>query len=161
MRNAGLSRSGQSLNNRYFIIAVTTVVLAILMFLLTSKLEQEIVKAERNQFELRLAELRSAVLLQEAALVANNQMDLAYRYEGLNPMIWMASETSHYLGEVTLESIAGQEGNWVYDPKRKVIAYKSKTESKWLQFKVVALLSKEKGDLVAKGLRLKQVEDIN
>jgi len=159
MKNTGLSLSEQSLSHRYFIGAVTAVVIAILMYVVASKLEQEVVNAERAQFEFRLAELRSAVLLQEAVLVAKDQMDQAYRYEGLNPMTWMEPDTSYYLGEMTLESVTGQEGNWVYDPKRKVIAYKSKTESKWLQFKVVALLSKEKGDLVVKGLRLKRVEE--
>ena len=161
MRYAGLSLSKQGLSNRYFIVAITAVVIAILMYVVTSKLEQEVVNAERKQFEFRLAELRSAVLLQEAVLVAKNQMDQAYRYEGLNPMTWMEPGTSHYLGEMSLESVTGQEGNWVYDPKRKVIAYKGKTEPEWLQFKVVALWSKEKGILTAKGLRLKQIEDKN
>jgi len=175
MKFAGLSLPEQGLSHRYFILAITAVVIVILMYVVTSKLEQEVVNAERKQFEFRLAELRSAVLLQEAVLVAKDQIDHAYRYEGLNPMTWMESDTSHYLGEMSLESVIGQEGNWVYDPKRKVIAYKvknfeflsekNKTESKWLQFKVVALLSndkgsKEKGNLVAKGLRLEQVADI-
>ena len=158
MKNAGLSLAEYGLSHRYFIVAVTVVVITVLMFVVASKLEHKVVNAERKQFEFRLAELHSAVLLQEAVLVAKDQMDQAYRYAGLNPMIWMAPETSHYLGEMTLESVMGQEGNWVYDPNRKVIAYKSKTESKWLQFKVVALWSKDKS---SKGLRLKQVEDQN
>ena len=177
MKHVGLSQPEQGLSHRYFILAVTGVVIAVLMYVVSSKLEQEVENAEWTQFEFRLAELRSAVLLQEAVLVAKDQADQAYRYEGLNPMIWMAPETSHYLGEMSLESVSGQEGNWVFDPKRKVIAYKgqfnefssekNKTESKWLQFKVVALWSKEerlkeKGskentNLVSKGLRLKQV----
>jgi len=161
MKYAGLSLSEQSLGHRYFIVAVTAMLIAILMYIVTSKLEQEVENVERKQFEFRLAELRSAVLLQEGLLVAKDQMNQAYRFEGLNPMTWMESGTSHYLGEMRLESVTGQEGNWVYDPERKVIAYKSKTESKWLQFKVVALLSKEKGNLTAKGLRLKQVEGKN
>ena len=172
MKYLGLSVPEKNSSNRYFIVGVTVVVIAILMVVLTPKLEQEIVNAERQQFQFRLAELRSAVLLQEAVLVAKDQMDQAYRYEGLNPMNWMKPETSHYLGEMTLESVTGQGGNWVYDPSRKVIAYKAKniisetgkTNSKWLQFKVVALWSKEKGskeqsNLVAKGLRLKRVEE--
>jgi hypothetical protein len=158
MSQTGLSHTEQGLGHRYFVVAVTAIVVAILMYILTSKLDQEVDNAERKQFEFRLAELRSAVLLQESVLVAKDQMDQAYLYEGSNPMIWMEPETSHYLGEMSLESVTGHEGNWVYDPKLKVIAYKSKTESKWLQFKVVALWSKEKS---SKGLRLKQIEDQN
>jgi hypothetical protein len=179
MKFVGLSAAQLDLSDRYFIVAVTVVVIFILMYLVTSKLDQEVVNAEQAQFESRLAELRSAVRLQEAVLVAKDQTDQAYRYEGFNPMQWMKSETSHYLGEMRLELVSGQEGNWVYDPKKQVIAYKGRTqeflsnngntESKWLQFKVVALwFSKEgfikhgsqrKQDLVAKGLRLKQVDD--
>ena len=163
MKNAGLSLPEQSLSHRHFIVAVSAVIIAILMYVVSSRLEQEIENAEKAQFEFRLAELRSAVILQEAALVAKGQMGQAGRYEGLNPMNWMKSDTSHYLGEMSLESVVGQEGNWVYDPKRQVIAYKGKSEPKWLQFKVVALWSNEKGsnEKESKGLRLKQVEGKN
>jgi hypothetical protein len=184
MKYAGLSLGQNGLSNRYFIVAITVVLISILMYVVTSKVEQEVVNAEQHQFEFRLAELRSAVRLQEAVLVAKDQMDQAYRYEGFNPMIWMKSETSHYLGEMSLESVTGQEGNWVYDPQLKVIAYKrkaqgflsetGKTEPKWLKFKVVALWSNKKGTnkkgtnnkgskqkdrLVTKGLRLKQLDE--
>ncbi len=170
MRQAGLSLSERALSHQYFIIAITSIVIAILLYVLSEKLDQEFAHAENRQFEFRLAELRAAVLLQEAALVAKDQMALAERFEGANPMEWMEDDTSHYLGEMSLETVEGQAGNWVYDPGRKVIAYKVKTQGfmsgkikskpKWLQFKVVALLSKEQGTKVSKGLSLKAVDEI-
>ena len=180
MSHSGLSRPIEGLSNRYFILAFTAVVIACLMSIVTTKLDREVVNAEFAQFDFRLAELRAAVLLQEAALVASDEMSQAYKYEGLNPMKWMAADTSHYLGEMSLESVSGQAGYWAYDPKRQVIAYKGRTEEflaekgisdvKWLQFKVLALWSNkqtsktepaaENKRLMSNGLRLKQVNGI-
>lgn len=183
----GLSVAQRDLSNRYFIIAITMILIFGLMYLLTSKIEQEVVNAEQKQFDFRLAEIESAVRLQEAVLVARDQMDQADQYEGMNPMLWMKESTQYYLGEMAIASVTGNEGNWVYDPEKKVIAYKArtqeflanngKTESKWLQFKVVALWSNKgnsnkyeiydqgsfngssgiKQGLVAMGLRLQRV----
>jgi len=131
------------------------------MWRLSELVENELVSAEIAQFELRLSELKSAVLLMQASLVAKDDVASAALYEGANPMTLLADNAAHYLGEMPLSEAENQAGKWVYDPHEKVIAYLPKSFSSsryqaaeyalkvtdsqpdWLRFKVVALLSKE------------------
>jgi len=168
MKNTEQSFYANNQMHRHFVIAITTLIIALLMYVLSSRIDREALNLELAQFEFRLAEIRAAVVLKEAALVAKNQMALAGEYEGTNPMDWM-KESSHYLGEMSLEAAAGQTGKWVYDPSRQVIAYqfinkefmqeKIKSDSNWLQFKVFALWSKEKNIKEAKGLVLRKIDE--
>lgn len=142
-----------TLGGRYFIVAFTTIVVLILMFWLTGKLDQQFDRAEQAQFELRLAELRAAVLLMESSSVAKNDLPSLGQFDGANPMDWIKNTPGHYLGEMSLADAGNQPGNWVYDPFLKVIAYLPRGEkgqkeaSHWLRYKVVALLSKDKKEL--------------
>ena len=168
MKNTEQSFYAKNHTHRYFVIAISTLIVGLLMYELSTRINREAVNLELAQFEFRLAEIRAAVVLKEATLVAKNQMVLAGKYEGANPMEWM-KEGSHYLGEMSLEAALGKAGKWVYDPRRQVIAYqfinkefmqeKIKSDSNWLQFKVFALWSKEKNIKEAKGLVLKRVDE--
>ena len=142
----------QRFGNRYFIVATSVVLIAVLSVLLIGRVDQDMQLAEKAQFNLRLSELHSAVLLKQAALVANDETSKAPQFEGVNPMNWLDDKTTHYLGEMRLFEAEDKPGNWVFDPHENVIAYLPynnsllKSRDKWLRFKVVALFSKETFD---------------
>jgi hypothetical protein len=124
----------------------------VMMFFLVDRLGREFDNAERVQFEQRLLELNAAVMLMASSVIAKGDGGSVSQYEGANPMDWMESDTSHYLGEMSLADAVDKPGNWVYDPKLRVIAYLPKSEDlksvnyndAWLRFKVVALLSNDR-----------------
>jgi len=139
----------QRYGNRYFIVAISVILIAILSVLLIGRVDREMQVAEKAQFDLRLSEIQSAVLLKQASLVAHDELSTAPQFEGVNPMNWFDKKTTHYLGEMRLADAEDKPGNWVFDPQEKVLAYLPynnsllKSRDKWLRFKVVALFSKE------------------
>jgi len=169
VQHSDSSYNERSSSSRHFVLVLSGIVILILMGLLSSKLSHEIDNLERTQFELRLAELKAAVVLIQASLVANGKMDSALEFEGANPMDWLEGDTTQYLGEMPLEEAEKYAGNWVFDPVQKVIAYlpksfeekdlrgfkrsleshndsikkSTKRHVKWLRFRVVALRSKD------------------
>ncbi len=163
---------GRTFGNRYLVFAVAVLVLAVLLWWLAERLDRDMNNAEHMHFEMRLAELRSAVLLMQATLVAKDDMQAAEKYVGSNPMDWMALAESdrQYLGELRLEDAMEQRGKWVFDPWRKVIAYRplsddwlsdvesGNIESAWLQFRVVALWSNESKRKSIKALALQPLQ---
>ena len=152
---------------------------------LVERLDSELELAESAQFHLRVAELRSAVTLMQASLVATDELEGLAAYIGKNPMDWIEEDAAHYLGEKSLKRDEVAPGSWVYDPEMQVIAYLPKSvdadslllglgidpsqsalrkenDLAWLRFKVVGLLSKDKGSLKQEkviGLELKVVEN--
>jgi len=168
--------SERTFGGRYFVVAITAIVIALIMWRLLERLDREIINAERAQFELRLSEIRSAILLMQASLVAKDDMALAVRYLGTNPMDWMEPGQDHYLGEISLEEASQMnniKGKWVFDPERKEIAYlpnalRWRTEetdfgAQWLRYKVGAIWSEEAGadgqrHRIVKGLKLEPMQ---
>lgn len=183
-RNDRHSVYGRAFGNRFFIAAISLLLIAIAMNWLVERLDSELELAESAQFHLRVAELRSAVTLMQASLVAKGEVEGLAKYIGRNPMDWIEADARHYIGERNLKHDDVPPGSWVFDPDRQVIAYLPKSisvdslllglgidpskledrkenESAWLRFKVVGLLSKDKGPLNTNkviGLELKVVE---
>lgn len=166
---------GRAYGGRYFVVPITTIVVALLIWELVDRLDREIANVERAQFELRLAEIRSAVVLIQAEMFAKDEMALLARYDGANPMDWMKNGLGHYLGEISLKEADDKAGNWVFDPKQKVIAYlpnvlkwqdeKNGVGSAWLRFRVAVLWSGDHEKLiqeerVAKGLYLEPLQQV-
>jgi hypothetical protein len=146
----------RTFGNHYFLIAVSACLILVLMGVLAERLDREISRAENMNYEYRLAELKAAVRLMEAALISQGELGLASRFEGANPMDWLEADTTHYLGERLPEEAMAHPGNWFFDPVKREIAYvspdaqsqkmvtgQSKIREKILRFKVLALRSKE------------------
>ncbi|MDX1453646.1 MAG: hypothetical protein R3183_13885 [Oleiphilaceae bacterium] len=143
----------RTFGNRFFIVAVCAVLLLSLIALLLDRMETPMAQAERTHVAVRLAELKSAVLLMQATMVAADDWSRAEQYVGSNPMEWLEldEDQRHYLGEMPLEQASDQRGKWVFDPKRRVIAYRPLSDAwwpdavapslPWLQFRVVGLWS--------------------
>ncbi len=165
--------TGPALGGRGYLFAISSIIVFVLMSALLLRLDREIGKVEQAQFLLRLSELRSAVLLMEASLVAKDQMFRAEQYEGSNPFEWMRWEenaSTAYLGEQALSTAEDVAGQWIFDPDLGVVAYMPRSrdwlqgplaESEdWLQFRVVALRSNDKGQNRARGLRLEALQEV-
>ncbi len=145
----------RSFGNRFFVAAVSLVLVTVLYGLVADRLEAPVAQAERAHVAVRLAELRSAVLLMQATMVAANDWSSASQYEGSNPMHWLDLEPGQgqYQGEMSLEEARNAKGKWVFDPSRKVIAYQPQSNDwwpqqqapalPWLQFRVVGLRSED------------------
>jgi len=164
--------SEQTFGGRYFVVAVSTIIVAILMWQLVDRLDREIINAEHAQFELRLSEIRSAILLIQASLVAKDEMASAAKYQDSNPMDWMEPGQDRYLGEMRLTEAEDKPGNWVFDPTQKVMAYLPNAlqwrvvdeafHREWLRYRVAVRWSdsdsqKEK---TAIGLRLEPLQQV-
>jgi len=142
--------------NRFFIVVIGALIVAVLSISLIGRVDKEMQYAEKAHFEMRLSELQSAVLLIQASLVAKDSMSDALKFVGANPMSLLDQKNEHgpinYLGEMSLSDADIEPGNWIFDPQEKVIAYLPfensllKNEGKWLKFKVVALFSNEKNN---------------
>jgi hypothetical protein len=146
----------RTFGNHYFLIAISLCLILVLMGVLAERLDREISRAEQMNFEYRLAELKAAVRLMEAALISQGELGLASRFDGANPMDWLNADTSHYLGELSPDVAVAHPGNWFFDPIKQEIAYvlpdvhvqkgeldAAKISGKILRFKVLALRSKE------------------
>jgi len=166
-----MSTTGPAFGGRAFLLVVSATIVFVLMAVLLARLDREMDRVEEAQFHLRLAELRSAVLLMEATLVAKNQRHLAAQYVGSNPLKWLtwnAGDRTAYLGERKLSEVANPEGKWVYDPEQGVVAYMPRSRDwlhgeaaragTWLQFKVVGLSSMEEDEKKMQGLRLQALQ---
>jgi hypothetical protein len=175
---------GRIFGNRFFIASVSMLLIVIALNWLVDRLNIELERAEVVQFQLRLAELRSAVTLMESSQIAKGTLEELDKYVGSNPMDWVDGEVAHYLGERRLENDRSLAGNWIYDPNLQVIAYlpksvtseellaenkDGKTDSEyqgvnsqqWLRFKVVGLSSKDSTasrDQKLIGLELKSID---
>ncbi len=160
----------RTFGNRFFIVAVTASVIAVLLGMLADRFETPLDQAERTHVAMRLAELRSAVLLMQATMVAADDWRNAEAYVGSNPMNWLKLDEAdqHYLGEMALEDAGEARGKWVFDPGRKVIAYRPLADDwwpeahqprmPWLQFRVVALWSEDR-PMRIKGLELAALDN--
>lgn len=135
----------QTFGNHYFLVAVTACLIFVLMGVMLERLGREVSRAEQLQYEYRLMELKSAVRLMEAALRSQGELNLAYKFDGANPMDWLEDNTSHYVGLMSPEEAINYPGNWFFDPAKNEIGYVPVAEfkDKILRFKVHALRSKE------------------
>lgn len=164
--------SERTFGGYYFIVAITAIVILIIMWYLVDRLDKEIINAERAQFELRLSEIRSTILLMQASLVAKDEVALAAKYQDTNPMDWMEPGQDRYLGEMSLEPSDDKKGNWVFEPRQKVIAYlpnalKWKADDgeysgSWLRFRVAVIWSNTEEQITkkAKGLKLEPLQTV-
>lgn len=162
----------RSFGNRYFVVAVSLLIIVVALNWLAERLNQELVNAERVQFIHRLKELNAAVTLMQASLVAQDRPQAMAEFVGANPMNWIQNDVTHYVGEQALEESQHLTGVWVFDPKLRDIAYQPRDVSveslraqlqgefstvasnepewqrqrysQWLRFRVVGLLSKDK-----------------
>lgn len=154
----GLKPATQS--ERLFIVAVTVAVIAVLMGVLSNRLEREVVNAQELRYQFRLREIEAVVRLKDAALRTRGNLAEAMQWDGANPMVWLATDEldmktdlPDYLGEFSIEQVLEQEldahGKWTFDPGRKMLAYLPVTVEEpvqlddWLQFRLTALRSKE------------------
>lgn len=178
--------SERTFGNRYYIVVITTLMIAVLIWVLSDRLERELLNAERAQLQLRVAELRAGVLLREASLVAKDTMAEAERYVGSNPMQWMTDaegrRPAYYMGERQLSLLGKKQieelkGFWVFDVEESVLVYFPRTDDilarvketglepwrkddQWgprLKYRVVGLWSQEDEKKEIKGLRLMRV----
>jgi hypothetical protein len=115
---------------RLFIVAVTSAVIAVLMGLLSDRLEREVTKAQQMRAEFRLREIEAVVRLRESTLRVRGDMQRALEFDGANPMRWlqtdelgMKTELPDYLGEWPLEQAQNAHGKWVFDPGRRILAH--------------------------------------
>lgn len=156
MKRNDASLFNTAFGNRYFVMAVSVSVMLILMGLLLDRVNREFEQAESTHFEHRLAELKAAVRLMEAELISQGELEFANKFDGANPMDWLADDASHYLGLVSPYKAVEYPGNWFFDPIKQEIAYVPaglKKEQgalslderleKILRFKVLALRSRE------------------
>jgi len=165
----GLKPTTQS--ERLFIVAVAVVVIAVMMGILSNRLEREVVNAQEMRFKFRLREIEAVVRLKDAALRARGALAEASALEGANPMLWLATDEygmktdlPDYLGEFQIEQKSDQNshGKWLFDPQRKVLAYLPVTvddpirNKDWLQFRLSALRS---NDGAVFGLTLQPVNE--
>jgi len=136
--------SDRAFGDRYIVVAVSVLIIAVLASVLMGRLEREMANAEYAKFELRLAEMRSALLLRQ--LLGKTSVAKASNpiLAGGNPMEWLqgqgqenGQETNRpesYLGVAKLSTLSADDaqGNWVYDPAERVIAYLPQS-SRWLE----------------------------
>ena len=168
--------SERSFGNRYIVVALTSVLVFVCMGVLSLKLDREVVRAEKAQFDLRVAELKAAVLLIEANLVAKDRMIEAVEYIGSNPLSILDTKEMNYAGERNLAYIEDKErrelvGMWLYDTSQQEIVYLPRSTAflvsleipeekrpsllaSGLQFRVVGLWSDVERQKKIKGLRL-------
>lgn len=163
---------------RVFVVSVALILLFVLMGLLSTKLETELVRAEKAQFDLRVAELKSAVLLMEATEIANNSIDRLKHRIGSNPFDMLDTKEMNYAGVMNLSAENDQDkknlvGQWVFDSQRGTVVYfprslelievvfgqkKPSLLKAGLQFKVGGLRSDVELHKI-KGLRLEAHDD--
>ncbi len=141
-------------SERLFVVAVTVVVMAVLMGVLSNRLEREVRNAQQMRFEFRLREIEAVIRLREAALRVRGELHLAERYVGANPMPWlqtnelgMQTQLSDYLGEQRMRDADSEPGKWIFDPVEKVLVYlpfgldDGQFERDGLRYRVAALRS--------------------
>ena len=172
--HTGATLYERSYGNRYFVAAMSLIIILLATAYVSERLDRELSRAETAQFHLRLAELNSAVILMQASRVAKDDIHSSVRYADSNPMEWFEEQSAaHYLGEMSLSDARVISGNWVYDPVLASIAYLPKSvgvdelkngianrrqpstdghkkHPQWLRFKVVGLLSKDENYSVKK-----------
>lgn len=159
----GLVIADRSYGNRYLILTVSVFIVGLLIFVLLDRLEREMARAEYAKFELRLTEMRSALLLQQLkrhTQQASVNRDAMTLHTGVNPMVWLASAEGSmpldYYGSASLNELPVDiaEGHWVYDVEQQVIAYLPKSSrwknrldgrDSWLKFQVQALSEAQEG----------------
>ena len=134
--------SPRAFKGRFFTLGVSLSIIAILILMLISRVEREMDNLEQTRFDLRLAELRSALLVKQLEIQARGGATKAEALKGANPMSWMEAwpkgSPSQYLGEVKLSALNEEtaRGNWAYDPVERVIAYYPRSTS-WTDISVV------------------------
>lgn len=154
----GLKPTSQS--DRLFIVAISVAVIAVMMGVLSNRLEREVVNAQELRYQFRLREIEAVVRLKDAALRTRGALAEAIQWDGANPMLWLATDElgmktdlPDYLGELAIEQVLEQKldahGKWTFDSGRKMLAYLPVTVEEpvrledWLQFRLSALRSKE------------------
>jgi hypothetical protein len=119
--------SPRAFNGRFITISVTLIIVGLLIYMLVGRLGREMDNLERTHFELRLAELKSALLLKQLEIRTRGFKGNLKRLNGANPMQWIkgwpTDLPAYYRGEFELSRAEGVKGYWVYDPKQQVIAY--------------------------------------
>ena len=130
--------SDRTFGDRYIIVAVSVLIVAVLASVLLGRLEREMANAEYAKFELRLAEMRSALLLHQLLGKTSAAKASILLLAGGNPMELLQGRENDrpesYLGVAKLStlSVGDAQGNWVYDPDERVIAYLPQS-SRWLE----------------------------
>lgn len=170
MKPADNKTYNRAFGNRYFIIALSAILVFIFMAMLLARINRDFDQAQQTQFDYRLAELKAAVRLMEADLISRGEMQNADKYEGANPMDWLEGDSSHYLGIILPQEALKDPGNWFYNGNTNEISYvpatlkgqevKQENIAKILRFKVRALRSKEMESKYT-GLLLSQVRSID
>lgn len=105
---------------------VTLTVVAILMAVLLNRMAYYQVEAERVSFMATVANLRSALQLQQAASkLPQSTLDLTMLAEE-NPFNWLKDKPGNYVGEYFSPTDAQiGKGNWCYDRRDKSVVYLS------------------------------------
>ena len=117
---AKVSKSGFTL----FELLVVVVIVALLATMLLSRVMFYLEQAEKVAMEQTMGNLRSALHLQAAALVARDKVHDIPRLVGQNPMNWLAEKPSNYAGEYFSPQPGDVVfGNWYFDLKDRNLVY--------------------------------------
>lgn len=124
--------SARAFNGRFITIGVTLIIVAVLINMLVERVSREMDNLEKTHFELRLAELRSALLLKQLEIRTRGFEGDPRQLAGTNPMRWIkgwpVDLPAYYFGEAELSNALEETGHWTYDPKQELIAYLPSTE---------------------------------
>ena len=119
--------SPRAFSGRFFTLGISLAMIGVLIMVFLPKIDREMESLEQKRFDYRLAEIRTAVQFRQLELQVKSSLASAKELQGANPMRWMKGRVEEsppqYLGERSIDEVRDQPGNWVYDPKLRVLAY--------------------------------------
>ncbi len=105
-------------------LMVTIIVAAILASVLLDRMLFYRDQAEKVAMQQVVGNLRSALHMKLASLLARNREQELLQLAQQNPMNWLAEKPSNYLGEIDLSNAKNLEkGNWYFDTSDKRLLY--------------------------------------
>jgi hypothetical protein len=122
-----MSRSPRAFSGRFLAFAVSLGMVGVLIMVFLPKIDREMDSLEQKRFDYRLAEIKTAVQFMQLELQVKSSLASAKELRGANPMRWLKGRVEEtppqYLGERPIDLLNDQPGNWIYDPKLRVLAY--------------------------------------
>ncbi|HYW92156.1 MAG TPA: hypothetical protein VFA95_06830 [Gammaproteobacteria bacterium] len=116
-------RVGQR-QRRMLEFALVVIVIGLVVAVLIDRVQKVMVEAERASVVEVVGQLRAALGMQVAKLVAEGDTRRLARLQGGNPMQLMARPPASYAGTVTGPDSNLKPGHWYYDPKTHALRYR-------------------------------------
>jgi prepilin-type N-terminal cleavage/methylation domain-containing protein len=107
-----------------FEIVLVVLLIGVMMSIAIDRMLQLQIVAERVSVQQLLGNLKGAVNLQAAELVARNGLSSMRTLEKSNPIQYLQEPPRNYLG-LKDDRVAGQlkKGNWFFDPNENILVY--------------------------------------